>query len=246
MIGYYGVPPRGTIDKYRNESKGGLLDLDIDYGYEDRSGLPRVFCQIIRNILNNAEHYRAELSLIICSVGEEKCDGGRYAAKVLRTHGFSVLEVSNNSKVSVREAVISVSRLPLKEKILRIMDTVHSTPAVNPECCEPVLGFWGVPPSDLGLLDIFPDETHVFGWTRCVETGACADIDLECRVDDKLPTIFFAQSFCQKSSLAKHLADRHNGLYVDTDRHVTESTRAKVEAFVKLRSLKKEYIDANS
>ena len=67
-------------------------------------------------------------------------------------------------------------------------------------------GFWGVPPNDLSILEIFPDSTHVFGWSRCVEAKNPANIELEMMVDENLPTVFFAQTFCAKNQLAKYLA----------------------------------------
>ena len=95
-------------------------------------------------------------------------------------------------------------------------------------------GFWGVPPNDLEILRLFPDTTHVYGWTRCVEAGTPADIDLEMFVDENIPTVFYAQAFCAKSQLAKYLADKYNGLYIDIDDYSSNSIKAKVEAFLKL------------
>ena len=80
-----------------------------------------------------------------------------------------------------------------------------------------------------------PDETHVYGWTRCVEAGTPADIDLEMYVDEDVLTVFYAQAFCAKSQLAKYLADKYNGLYIDIDDYANNSIKAKIEAFLRLR-----------
>ena len=55
---------------------------------------------------------------------------------------------------------------------------------------------------------------------------------LEMYVDPNIKTIFFTQSFCSKQILAKYLADKYNGLFIDSDGKITNSTKAKVEAFL--------------
>ena len=62
-----------------------------------------------------------------------------------------------------------------------------------------------------------------------------ADIELEMFVEPDVPTVFYSQAFCSKAQLAKYLADKYNGLYIDIDDGVTNSTRAKIEAFLRLR-----------
>ena len=54
-------------------------------------------------------------------------------------------------------------------------------------------------------------------------------------VDENVPTVFYAQAFCAKTQLAKYLANKYNGLYVDIDDIVTNSVRYKIEAFIKLQ-----------
>lgn len=54
-------------------------------------------------------------------------------------------------------------------------------------------------------------------------------------VDEDVPTVFFAHTFCAKMELAKYLAEKHNGLYVDVDDVASNSVRAKIEAFINLR-----------
>ncbi len=92
-----------------------------------------------------------------------------------------------------------------------------------------------MPPNDLEILKLFPDETHIYGWLRCVEAGVPADIELEMQVDPDVPIVFYAQAFCAKCQLAKYLADKYNGLYVDIDDYASNSVKAKIEAFVRLR-----------
>ena len=72
----------------------------------------------------------------------------------------------------------------------------------------------------------------MLGWLRCFENRTPADLNLECLVPAGVPTVFFAQTFCSKNILARHLARRHNGLYVDSDGTLSRSERAKIEAFL--------------
>jgi hypothetical protein len=131
---------------------------------------------------------------------------------------------------------ISDSHLPLKEKVNRIIDWVGGTDVDVPSTAGDFkAGFWGVPPHDQEILNLFPAETRLLGWTRMMEAGVPADIDLELWVPDGLPTVFYAQAFCQKNGIAKYLAEKHNGLYVEVDHHLSSSSRAKVEAFLNFR-----------
>ncbi|MEK7399935.1 MAG: hypothetical protein AAB116_23575, partial [Candidatus Poribacteria bacterium] len=76
---------------------------------------------------------------------------------------------------------------------------------------------------------------HIYGWARCMENKAPDNMDIEMLVDEGIPIIFFAQSFCQKTVLAKYLASKYNGLFVDVDALLDDSTKAKVIAFLTLR-----------
>ena len=100
---------------------------------------------------------------------------------------------------------------------------------------HPAVAVWGVPCSDFLLYDLFPDGTKILGWTRCFENPTPADDELEQMIDPAVPTVFFAQMFCHKNALAKHLAGVHEGLYLDIDGQVTLPIRAKVEAFLHFR-----------
>ena len=233
LIGYWGHPPLALLQRYRRELGQELVDLDVDMGHPETHVLPPTYCRIIRNIVDNVLALKGELSLIVASVGEEKCDQGRFAALVLRDMGFPVVETRNDKPARRREVTIATSDLPLREKVLRIMDTVHTPNVLRYRQCRPTVGYWGVPPHDLRLLDLFPSTTHVYGWTRCVEAGCPADLEEEMAADEGVPTVFFSQVFCAKQQLAKYLAEKHGGLYVDADGQITTSLAARVEAFIR-------------
>ena len=130
-----------------------------------------------------------------------------------------------------------LAELDLTEKFLAITEGVKSAqPAPNPPPpCRPSAGFWGVPPRDFSILANFPATTHVYGWSRCLENKTPANLALEMQINLEIPTVFFAQSFCAKTALARHLAARHpKALYLDIDVHTTNSARAKVQAFLEL------------
>ena len=150
--------------------------------------------------------------------------------------GFNVIQSIFEDLTGRRDIKICTSNFPLYDKVSRITANI-----INRESekgliqVKPLFGFWGVPPNDLDILKLFPDDTHVYGWIRCVEAGVPADLDLEMYVDEDVPTVFYAQAFCAKSQLAKYLADKYNGLYIDIDDYASNSIKAKVEAFLRLR-----------
>ena len=239
IIGYYGFPRRGLLAGARERCGPGaeLVDLDLALGAPDSGLLPSTSCRIIANIIDNAVHFGDRLVLVLAAVGEDKCDRGRHAAMILERLGIEVIESRfPPEEYENRPLFYSVGRGPLPKRIDLIMKTVidPSPPADPPEPCAPTHGFWGVPPNDARILDLFPGTTHIYGWTRCVEAGRPGDIELECFVDDGVPTVFFTQSFCAKQDLAHYLAERHRGLLVDCHREVNDSILAKVEAFIRL------------
>jgi hypothetical protein len=125
----------------------------------------------------------------------------------------------------------------LTQKFERITEAVKNAekPGSSPPACKPTAGFWGVPPRDFSILDLFPDTTHIFGWTRCMENKTPADHELELVYNPDIPTIFYAQSFCAKTALARHLALKHpHGLYLDSDVTAGGSAKAKIQAFLEL------------
>lgn len=233
-IGFYGYPPEEVLISYIQKGYE-FIDLDIDYNKPDTALLPAAGCQIIKNIINNAFYYKNDIELIIATVGEDKCDSGRFAAMLLRDYGFNVLFTSNMNK-KPRAIKICDSDLSLKDKINRVMDGILDKNLYkgNFNKVEPSFGFWGVPPNDFDILELFPDDTVVLGWVRCVEAGVPADLELEAYVPEGLKTVFFTQSFCAKGMLAKNLAEKHEGLYIDLERFATHSIKAKIEAFLRL------------
>lgn len=234
FIGYWGCPPRQVMESVgRKYPFAEFIDLDLDMGAPPSGLVPDAYCQIVTNLVDNALHLKGDVKVIVAAVGEDKCDGGRFAALILKDLGFPVMEV-RNAETERAPITISTSGLPLREKIERITDSVRLPNEIEYAHVKPTHGFWGVPPHDMSLLDLFPDCTHVYGWTRCVEAGVPADLELEMQVDTRVPTVFYAQTFCQKNSLARYLADKHDGLYIDCDGPLTNSVIAKVKAFIQL------------
>ncbi|HBN08599.1 MAG TPA: hypothetical protein DD435_08105 [Cyanobacteria bacterium UBA8530] len=231
-VGFYGCPPLEAIREACERTSSVPLDLDGDFGHPSAGILPATSCRIIRNIADNALFLKEELSCVVAAVGEDKCDAGRFLARILEEKGLEVFPVENKNRVR-RKIVLATARMPLKEKMLAIMETVHTPFEGKAEFCEPSVAFWGVLPHDLRLLELFPDTTWVYGWTRCVEAGVPSDLSLEMEVDPRVKTIFFTQSFCAKQTLAKHLCEKHGGLLVDSDGPISHSLIAKVEAFLR-------------
>jgi len=239
IIGYFGFPRRDLLREVRERYGEDLplVDLDVADGAPDSGILPRATCRIVANIVDNAVNLGDRLAAVVAAVGEDKCDRARHAACILERMGIEVFQ----SRLPVEESenrplVWSTARGPLADRVDRIMETIvdPSPPEDPPPACKPTHGFWGVPPNDFRLLDLFPETTHIYGWTRCVEAGRPADLELECMVDEGVPTVFFHQSFCAKQDLAHNLAERYNGIAIDCHRGINDSILAKVEAFIKL------------
>ncbi len=235
-IGFWGYPHPELINKYKKLYPiAQWIDLDIDYGAVKQNILPESYCAIIKNIVNNAFHYKDELTVILAPVGKDKCDSGWFCYEVLKDLGFNIISSIFEEKTYKKEICISTSNMPLRQKVELITKGIYEPVRNNYEQCKAQFGFWGVPPNDLSVLELFPDETHLYGWTRCVEAMSPADIELEMFIDKDVPTVFYSQSFCSKAQLAKYLADKYNGLFIDIDDIATNSTRAKIEAFLRLR-----------
>lgn len=247
-IGFWGYPHPDIIEKTKkNYPNAEWIDLDIDFAHPKTNILPESYCKIIRNIIDNALFLKPDL--ILAPIGKDKCDSGWFASKILSDMGFNVIQTIFEDLEPKNEIIICDSNLPLydkittitagiinpdilrnaKKRIIQNMDTQNQSNTFTP-----TPGFWGVPPNDLEILRLFPDTTRVYGWTRCVEAGAPANLDLEMYVEEGIPTVFYAQAFCAKSQLAKYLADKYNGLYIDIDDYASNSIKAKVEAFLKL------------
>ena len=243
-IGFWGYPHPKIAEKIKNSYPNAeWIDLDIDFNYPKSNILPEACCKIIRNIIDNTLYLKPDL--IVAPIGKDKCDNGWFVSKILQDMGFNVIQTKYEKTDEKKEIIICRSNLPLYDKITRITDNIiHQTIETFPSALIPknntssnpnfTPGFWGVPPNDLSILNLFPDTTHVYGWIRCVEAGTPADIDLEMYVNPNVPTVFYAQAFCAKSQLAKYLANKYNGLYIDINDYATTSIKAKIEAFLKL------------
>ncbi len=236
-LAFMGVPPRPMMLAARAISRD-IIDLDMPRDDVSKSEaerfLPRIFCATLRTILANA--LTLPIDWMILATGYDKCDGGRFVAEIIRNELHIPVLTVGNPETTRLPTPISDSHLPLKDKVNRIIDLVGGlSPEIPNEQGKFKCAYWGVPPHDQSLLELFPDETRVLGWTRMMETNTPADLDLELWVPDNLPTIFYAQAFCQKNGLAKYLAEKHNGLYVEVDHHISSSAKAKIEAFLKFR-----------
>ena len=232
-IGFWGYPDPAIVEKVKKDYPNAeWIDLDIDFYYPKTNILPESYCKIIRNIIDNTMYLKPEL--IVAPIGKDKCDSGWFASKILADMGFNVIQTIFEKIEPKRELKISTSNLPLYDKITTITADIITPKVRNFTQVSAEFGFWGVPPNDLEILKLFPDTTHVYGWTRCVEAGTPADLDLEMFVDEGVPTVFYAQAFCAKAQLAKYLADKYNGLYIDIDDYASNSIKAKVEAFLRL------------
>jgi len=237
-IGIVGVPTQKVLNDYIRDGLD-VVDLDMpldDVEYFDaiEDFSPRVYCATLRTVFVNAITLKPQI--IIADVGEGKCDGMRFIAEALRDLlPDTEIITTRNVNTSPQGNPISVSDLPLREKMDRIVDSIIRDVDRDVKPCEPAAGFWGVPPRDFSILDLFPDTTHVYGWARCMENKAPDNMEIELQGSSEVPTVFFAQSFCQKSMLARYLAHKYNGLFVDVDAQMDDSVRTKVIAFLTLR-----------
>jgi hypothetical protein len=237
-VGIAGVPPLAVMAEL--ERRGAeILDLDamlVDESIECAvTLLPRVYCAVLRTVVVNALHL--DLDLIVIDTGPGKCDAAAHTAAILRDRIRTPIITTRNQDTERQGNPVCVSGLPLVRKMELITESVKSAAPRNRDLapCRATAGFWGVPPRDFSLLGLFPDSTHVFGWSRCMENKTPADAELEAMYDPTVPTVFFAQSFCAKTALARHLAAAHpRGLYLDVDATATASARAKIEAFLEL------------
>lgn len=240
IIAFWGYPDINLIHKTKKEYPNAtFVDLDIDFNYPKLNKIPEAYCTIIKNIYNNAFYLKDRIIKILAPIGKDKCDSGYFISEILIEEGFNVVQSIFEDKckdINSLKLPISKSNLPLKKKIeLITANIIEEKDYSDLTQVEPKFGFWGVPPNDLSILDMFPNETEVFGWTRAVEAKFPGDWELESYVNPKLPTVFFCQSFCSKTMLAKYLADKYQGLYIDIDCIPTNSAKAKIEAFLKLR-----------
>ena len=242
LVGFYGAPPREILLDAARRHDGLLVDLDVDYRAPAAKIVPDAYCHIIRNCVDNALALGEALVCVVAATGKEKCDAGRFAAWLIesRLSRSEVLFTENPVPGPRRPPLLCESRSPLKNRAIRIMRAIVEdlTPdeqaAARAARCEATHGFWGTPPHPIEVLDLFPETTHLFGWTRCVEEGRPADLELEMAVPENLPIVFFSQGFCQKAALARHLSEKHNGIHIDVHDTLNAAIVAKVEAFIRL------------
>lgn len=237
-VGIVGVPPLEIISILHHHHFE-ILDLDAMLVVEDMEStvalLPRVYCAILRTVVLNAMHLK--LDAIIIDVGPGKCDGALHVATVLEDSlDIPIIRTVNTDNKGFGIPLCR-AEMAMTEKFLAITERVKSPllPASPQAPCLPTAGFWGVPPRDFSILALFPDTTHVYGWTRCMENKTPADNILESHINLDIPTVFFAQSFCAKTALAKLLARNHpHSLYLDIDVNPGSSAKAKIQAFLEL------------
>ncbi|MBN2339973.1 MAG: hypothetical protein JXX29_09180 [Deltaproteobacteria bacterium] len=242
VIGFYGAPPREALEAAaRQFPLAQFFDLDIFFDAPQNKLLPDAYCHIIRNCVDNALAAKHQLLCVVAATGEEKCDAGRYAARLLSAHlDGPVISTTNTKGGTPAQPLLCEAKGSLKQRAVRIMESIIEPLSEQERSnafisrCEPTVGFWGTPPHPIEVLDLFPPTTHIFGWTRCVEQNTPADLNLEMTVNESLPTVYFAQGFCAKALLARDLAQKTGGMFVDTHDTLGAATMAKIEAFIRL------------
>ena len=237
QVGIVGMPPLDII-RTLNRKNITIHDLDTQLVTADMEGtvshVPRVYCAILRTVVLNALHL--DIDAIYIDIGPGKCDCALQVAQVLEDILTVPVIRTQNEDQTPFGTTICGTEMNLKEKFLRITEGVKSAArGDNHSPCPPSAGFWGVPPRDFSILDLFPSTTHIYGWTRCMENKTPSDRLLETYCNTKIPTVFFAQSFCAKTALAHHLAKNHpQALYLDCDVTASSSVKAKIQAFLEL------------
>jgi hypothetical protein len=238
IIGFYGQPDLDILQVFI-KSGYQLLDLDIGSASIKDAPAPKTCCQIIQNILSNAWHYQQQLGVVLCCVGKDKCSEGAVVQEIIKSWGIPTLDATNHQRKPLRPLLLSKAKALLVQRVERIMRLCYQ-PLTDEEEKQyrknqmesGEIGFWGVPPNDVTLLEIFPETTEIFGWIRLVEQGIPCRLDLEPNINPSVPTVFYCQTFCHKQLLAHQLAERYGGLVVDGQESITGSMRAKLEAFI--------------
>ena len=237
-VGIVGVPPL-TIIAHLSACQAQIIDLDepqVRKNMEETMGyLPRVYCAILRTVLLNSIHL--QLDCLVMDIGPGKCDCAVHTATVLEDRLPMPVFTFRNLDSHDFGTPLCQAKMNLVEKMGAITSSIQQAEAMAnpPPACQATAGFWGVPPRDFSLLEPFPATTHVYGWSRCMENKTPAKLELEHHYNPHIPTVFFAQSFCAKTALAKHLASRHpKSLFVDADVTAGSSIKAKIEAFLEL------------
>ncbi len=239
--GIVGVPPVAIMEMLAGpEFK--IFDLDEPQGKIDIETaspfLPRVYCGILRTVISNSLSIRPEV--IYIDTGAGKCDCAVHTATVLEDilPDCTVIRTKNGDSNDFGVPLCK-TEMPLLDKMAAITASVQMPGCYDTfSSCTATAGFWGVPPRDFSLLTLFPDTTHVYGWARCMENKTPDNLELELHYNPNIPTVFFAQSFCAKTALARHLAAKHpHGLYLDCDVTAGNSAKAKIQAFLELSGI---------
>ena len=239
--GIVGVPPLSVMELLATPEFE-IFDLDEPQGKIDIETaspfLPRVYCGILRTVISNSLAIQPDI--IYIDTGSGKCDCAVHTATVLEDilPNCRIERTRNNDSADFGNPLCR-TRMNLADKMAAITASVQNPlPYKALRACAPTAGFCGVPPRDFSLLKFFPDTTHIYGWTRCMENKTPDNLNLEMHFNPDVPTVFFAQSFCAKTALARHLASKHPyGLFLDCDVTAGNSVKAKIQAFLELSGM---------
>ncbi|MFZ5944614.1 MAG: hypothetical protein ACOYVD_10915 [Bacillota bacterium] len=238
--GFWGQPDQETMDMFR-ENNYNFIDLDIPLYTYEKTSIPQTTCYIIQDVASNAYALKDKLDFLIATTGPDKCEQGRNIADILTNEGFPVINATNANYSPIRDSLLANAKIPLKFRIIRIMELTYKPLTMEEEAFykanqidKPAFIFHGVPPRDLSILDNFPVDTRVEGWTKLVELGIPGRIDLEWQISSDIPTVFFTQSFCHKELLASYWAKKIGGLHIEAHNAITNSTEAKLQAYLGL------------
>ena len=152
------MPPLKTI-KELTESNTAIHDLDTPMIMADieltTPYLPRVYCAILRTVILNALHLT--LDAIYIDVGPGKCDCALHVATVLEDMLSIPIHQTKNEDMTSFGTPVSQSKIGLLQKLERITEGVKNIekPTSSPAPCKPTAGFWGVPPRDFSILNLF-------------------------------------------------------------------------------------------
>ncbi len=243
-VGIVGIPPLAVMGTLASPDIE-IFDLDEPQGKIDIETaspfLPRVYCGILRTVVANAITIQPER--IYIATGAGKCDCAVHTATVLSDilPDTEIIRTRNDDKENFGTPLCK-SKGSLLSRMTEITASVQLVkPYKEAAPCPATAGFWGVPPRDFSILELFPATTHIYGWARCMENKTPDNLDLEMHFSPDIPTVFFAQSFCAKTALARHLATKHpHGLYLDCDVTAGNSARAKIQAFLELSGIEPE------
>lgn len=200
-VGIVGVPPLSVM-KSLAAPHITIFDLDEPQGRIDIETaspyLPRVYCGILRTVIANSLLIRPDI--IYIDTGPGKCDCAVHTATVLEDTlpETRIVRTKNQDRTDFGTPLCK-TRMNLLEKMQAITASVQAPmPYKKLHPCEPVAGFWGVPPRDFSLLNLFPDTTHVYGWARCMENKTPDNMELELHYNPNVPTVFLPSPSVQK------------------------------------------------